>query len=292
MTDLVCRRAVGLSALRSRIVLLLDLGMGTESLHIAVTALWQFVVAKAAAVAVPSNAPATTRPRPHAFAVCVLDSLTLRPRFVSKFTSDTQAVLATLTSLLSPAVGAELVVEGGDASSVAVAATAREFRLDLSLLLTTLKQHLDPNPPLSSLLHVICAYGNDSAAAPIFSAGNADAHMDVLGHPGFVFDLLYLHSEAGTTAATTPAESQQRQRQHQEKFNAFGALKVRGDYFYYKCPSFFFARSPQHEDSVHMAVAMMLQHPALRLEQPEDFAEMEQLLRLGTDCDEVETANT
>ena len=109
-------------------------------------------------------------------------------------------------------------------------------------------------------------YGSSvRSAAPAFSAGSADLHADVLGHPGFVFDLLYLHDLSMGMS----------EDEHQVIFNAFGTLKVRGDgFFYHKCPSFFFARRAEDDDSVHQAVAMMLQHPALRQEQPEDFDKM------------------
>ena len=271
------RRAVGLSSLPERVLLLL----GPRKLELAVAALSPFVAAKAALAEDPPNQdPLAGRRRPHTFAVWVLHPHTLEPHVVSEFNSDAAAVLAALASVLAET--GRLTAAAGAADGAAA--------LDLSRLLMRLKPLLDPDPHLSSLLHVVCAYGGNIGpsysssasssasafascpAAPFFSAGGADAHADVLGHPGFVFDLLYLHDAEDTSISD---------EQHQTVFNAFGGLKVRGDgFFYHKCPSFFFARRTQDEGSVHMAVAVMLQHPALRLEQPEDFGEMERLLCL------------
>ena len=66
-------------------------------------------------------------------------------------------------------------------------------------------------------------------------------------------------------------------------FNTFGTIKVEGDgFFFHKCPSFFFARY-HNEDDVRLAVAMFLQHPALRGHQPLEFSEMEKLFTVVDD---------
>ena len=259
-------RAVGLSSLPERLLLLL-----AAPSKIAIEALSQFVTAKAS-LTVPARSGARGDTSVlHTFAVCVLHPHTFEPRVVSEFTSDATAVLATLEQVLT-----EYGHQNANLANGACAPAA----LDLSRLLMYVKPMLNPSPHMSSLLRVVCVYrGNENSSsssssasapiAPFFSAG-VPAHVDVLGHPGFVFDLLYLHNSDTTTKSD---------EQHQAVFNAFGPLKMSGDgFFYHKCPCYFFARCIQDLDGIHVAVAMMLQHPALRQPQPEDFCEMEKLL--------------
>ena len=128
------RRAIGLSSLPERVLLLL----GPCKLQLAVAALSQFVAAKAALREPPAG-------RPHTFAVWMLHPHTLEPHVVSEFNSDAAAVLATLASVLAET--------GRQTAAGAAAATpaAAPAAFDMSRLLVRLKPLLrDASDSVSS----------------------------------------------------------------------------------------------------------------------------------------------
>lgn len=260
-------REIALSSLPERIVLCVDLELGSSSatsgagsdrskLDVAIAALSTFVRAKLS-LASPTQLQARVHVRPNEFAVGVIHPQS-GARLVSSFSSDVDSVLPILEGLKNLADLEES--QGGSQP------------LDLSQLLDTMKKYLDPSPHFTNILRLICVYGN-SSVVPVFSSGGVASHMEILAHPGFVFDLLYLHDDLRDRGQSIVRDI----------YYKFGELKLKGDgYFFHKCPSFFFARH-QLGSSLHMAVAMLLQHPAMRQEQPRNFASLESLLCVGKD---------
>ena len=136
--------------------------------------------------------------------------------------------------------------------------------LDMSKLLQLVQeQFYRGNQSLGTFTRVFCIFGR-STQIPIYSMGR-DCHAALLQHPGFGFDVLYLHQKPR-------ADNHVR-----EIFDAFGQTDVVESS---TCPNYLFAR--HHKAQVVMRdVAMLLQHPGLRQPQPKNFDEMKEMIRFG-----------
>ena len=131
--------------------------------------------------------------------------------------------------------------------------------LDMSQFLQLVQEHFQAEN--GTFLRVFCIFGR-SIQIPIFSMGR-DGHSELLQHPGFGIDILYLHQK--------PRE----ENFVREVFDALGAADQNGHVHNY-----LFAR--HHKAQLVMRdVAMLLQHPGLRKSQPKNFDAMKEMIRFG-----------
>ena len=86
----------------------------------------------------------------------------------------------------------------------------------------------------------------------------------MLQHPGFCFDVVYLHQKPNETNAV------------RQIFDALGKTDVQG--IQEKCPNFLFARHHKAQKLMR-DFSMLMQHPGLRKPQPKNFDLMQEMLR-------------
>jgi hypothetical protein len=161
------------------------------------------------------------------------------------FTSDTAFVLSAIDAL---------TVAFGEQGGV----------LDMSTLLQLVQEHFPQRSttPTISYCRVLLVFGR-SNDVPIYSMGRG-AHAELLQHPGFGFDVMYLHQKPNETNHV------------REVFDALGRTDVQN--VEGNCPNFLFAR--HHKAQLVMRdTSMLLQHPGLRKLQPKNFDEMKDMLR-------------
>ena len=186
------------------------------------------------------------------------------PQWTVDFTADTNYLLSAIDGLTVAQPGEDKV-------------------LDISVFLQLVQEHFyqhnssAPSPSsgmFGTFFRVVCIFGR-SNQIPIYSMGR-DCHAELLQHPGFGLDILYLHQKPNANNSV------------REIFDVLGKTDVVNSA---TCPNYFFAR--HHKAQLVMRdVAMLLQHPGLRRPQPKNFDSMKELLRHGvTAPSEVEGAH-
>ena len=180
------------------------------------------------------------------FALCLLDSE--GAKWIMDFTSEIGLLKAALNGLKIASMEEQVKV------------------FDMSTLLQLVQTHFEQptQPNLISMYRVLFIYGRSEATdVPIFSMGR-EAHVELLQHPGFCFDVVYLHQKPNETNAV------------RQIFDALGKTDVQG--IQEKCPNFLFARHHKAQKLMR-DFSMLMQHPGLRKPQPKNFDLMQEMLR-------------